>query len=218
MAHFDTRRSGGPRSRVTDNNGYVNTGQWLVSREGTRWWFDSGAISLDFAYTGPMADDPARERLAAPSDLGTWLADRFERLGTDAGTGDLADAHALRCAIAGVARALASGRRPEPDDVDTINLFAATPNIPPALPGGGRQAGRSTVRTGQALSTLARDAIELFQDGAHGRLRECAAEDCSLIFYDESRSNNRRWCSMQRCGNRSKVRAHRSRAHKSSGR
>jgi predicted RNA-binding Zn ribbon-like protein len=32
------------------------------------------------------------------------------------------------------------------------------------------------------------------------------------VFFDESRSNNRRWCSMQRCGNRSKVRAHRERA------
>jgi predicted RNA-binding Zn ribbon-like protein len=41
------------------------------------------------------------------------------------------------------------------------------------------------------------------------RIRECAAADCGLVFYDESRSNNRRWCSMQRCGNREKARTHR---------
>jgi predicted RNA-binding Zn ribbon-like protein len=32
------------------------------------------------------------------------------------------------------------------------------------------------------------------------------------VFYDESRAGSRRWCSMQRCGNRAKVRAHRQRA------
>ncbi len=187
-------------------------GQWFDPRDGTRWWFDSGALSLDFAYTGAMADNPAWERLHTPSELGSWLVGRFDRVGADAADRDLLDARALRSAIAAVAHAIVDGADPRPDDVDTINLFAATPNIPPALPGGNRQAGRSTVRPGQALSTIARDAVELFGDHAGGRLRECAAPDCALVFYDESRSNNRRWCSMQRCGNRSKVRAHRSRA------
>ena len=31
-------------------------GQWFVSNDGVRWWFDSGDISLDFAYTGSMGD------------------------------------------------------------------------------------------------------------------------------------------------------------------
>ncbi|WFR67367.1 CGNR zinc finger domain-containing protein [Curtobacterium flaccumfaciens] len=31
------------------------------------------------------------------------------------------------------------------------------------------------------------------------------------MFYDSSRGGTRRWCSMQRCGNRAKVRAHRAR-------
>ena len=32
------------------------------------------------------------------------------------------------------------------------------------------------------------------------------------LFHDVSRSGARRWCSMQRCGNRHKVRQHRARA------
>jgi predicted RNA-binding Zn ribbon-like protein len=32
-----------------------------------------------------------------------------------------------------------------------------------------------------------------------------------MIYRDESRTGTRRWCSMQRCGNRAKVRAHRAR-------
>jgi predicted RNA-binding Zn ribbon-like protein len=92
-----------------------------------------------------------------------------------------------------------------------INLYAATPDIPPALIGGSRQAGRSHARVSQAFSAMAREAVDLFGRDDVDRIRECAADDCELIFYDESRSNNRRWCSMQRCGNRAKVRAHRSR-------
>jgi len=189
----------------------VNTGQWFVSSEGAQWWFDSGAVSLDFAYTGAMGDDPAWEDLHEPTDLGHWLAGRYPRVDPSATAGDLIDGKALRRSIANIALALSHERDPQPDDVDTLNLFAATPNIPPALAGGNRQAGRSAVRPGQALSTIARDAVSLFADHAGGRLRECAADDCALVFYDESRSNNRRWCSMQRCGNRSKVRAHRAR-------
>ncbi|MET1042870.1 MAG: CGNR zinc finger domain-containing protein [Microbacteriaceae bacterium] len=189
----------------------VNTGQWFVSSEGAQWWFDSGAVSLDFAYTGAMGDNPAWEDLHEPAQLGAWLAARYPRVDPSATAGDLIDAKALRRSIANIALALSHEREPQPDDVDTLNLFAATPNIPPALVGGNRQAGRSAVRPGQALSTIARDAVTLFTDNAGGRLRECAADDCALVFYDESRSNNRRWCSMQRCGNRSKVRAHRAR-------
>ena len=189
----------------------VQTGQWLRSEEGTRWYFDSGALCLDFANTGTVRGAPAWEQLATPADLVHWLGERFDLVAGQATAGELVDGLSLRAAIAAVTRAISDGDDPRPDDIDTINLYAATPNIPPTLAGGDRQAGRSAVRIGQALSTIARDAVQLFADHPHGRVRECAADDCELIFYDGSRSNNRRWCSMQRCGNRSKVRAHRHR-------
>jgi predicted RNA-binding Zn ribbon-like protein len=184
-------------------------GQWFVSSEGTRWWFDSGALSLDFAYTGSMSHNSAWEHLHSPGDLGAWLEGRFERYGDEPADRDLIDAKALRDAVGRLALSAASHEAPRPDDIDTINLFAATPDVPPALDGGSRQAGRSRIRTGQALSTIARDAVELFGHNTEQRIRECAADDCRLVFYDESRTNNRRWCSMQRCGNRAKVRAFR---------
>jgi predicted RNA-binding Zn ribbon-like protein len=58
---------------------------------------------------------------------------------------------------------------------------------------------------------MAREAVELFDVDNAERIRTCAADDCDLVFFDASRSNNRRWCSMQRCGNRAKVRGHRAR-------
>lgn len=184
------------------------TGQWLVPNDGVRWWYDSGALSLDFAHTGVENGPPAWEQLHAPADLAAWLGDRFDRLGDDTGDRDLADALSLRAAIYRLARTQVDGTEMRADDIDTLNLYAATPDIPPALDGGSRQAGRTRVRTGQALATIARDAVHLFGH-AEGRIRECSADNCQLVFYDESRTNNRRWCSMQRCGNRAKVKAFR---------
>lgn len=43
------------------------------------------------------------------------------------------------------------------------------------------------------------------------RLKVCPADDCQWVFYDESRNRSRRWCSMEGCGNRHKVRAYRDR-------
>ena len=61
------------------------TGQWFDSADGVHWWFDSGCLCLDFAYTGGMAAprDGERvpnepwERLGTPADLTAWLHDRF---------------------------------------------------------------------------------------------------------------------------------------------
>ena len=49
------------------------------------------------------------------------------------------------------------------------------------------------------------------------RIKKCAADDCGVIFVDDSRASSRRWCSMSVCGNRNKVRQFRI-AHKGSGR
>jgi len=196
----------------------MTTGQWFTAPDGHRWWFDSGSTALDFAYTGSMSsiEPDARERLGSPADLADWLSDRFPAADGTVTERDLVDATAFRDAIARAAIAVAHGRSIDAGDVDVINLFAATPDIAPALGGGSRQAGRSTVRAAQALSSMAREAVRLFGTG-HDRLRECDADDCRLVFYDESRANTRRWCSMQRCGNRAKVRAHRARGSRSDG-
>ena len=67
------------------------------------------------------------------------------------------------------------------------------------------------VRATQALSTLAREMIELLSGPLAERIRECASDDCPLVFVDTSRPGARRWCAMERCGNRHKLRALRAR-------
>jgi predicted RNA-binding Zn ribbon-like protein len=177
------------------------TGQWIDDPDGLHWWFDSGSIALDFAHPGLATLDDAVQ-------LAHWLEQRFDNSDGAVSERDVADARALSASIRDAA---ARASRHEPLDaatVDVLNLFAATPDIPPALAGGTRQAGRSRVRTGQALSAIARAAVELFSHD-EGRIRECASDVCDIVFFDDSRSNNRRWCSMQRCGNRAKVRTFR---------
>ena len=194
-------------------------GLWIDSDDGQRWWFDPGCLSLDFAYTGaftPVVDGvrssgAAWERLREPGDLATWLHERFPVVDAAAGEHELRDALTLRGAIANLAYAAAAGHPYAARDVDVVNLFASTPDLPPVLAGGSRQAGRTRARVTQALSAIARDAVSVFGSDARERLRECSADDCSLLYLDVSRSRNRRWCSMQRCGNRAKVRAHRAR-------
>lgn len=191
----------------------MSTGQWIPTTDGDSWYFDAGADSLDFASTGPVGGSPhLAERLHSPRDLGLWLGRRVPTLDADGlGERDLSDALILRGALARLYAAAADRAAPDPDDIDTLNLFAATPDIPPALEGGRRQAGAGRIRPAQALSTLARDAVAALGDEAD-RIRRCDADDCRTVYRDESRTKSRRWCSMQRCGNRAKVRAHRERA------
>lgn len=55
---------------------------------------------------------------------------------------------------------------------------------------------------------LARTVTE--EDFAH--VKACEGPACTLLFADHTRARNRRWCSMDICGNRAKQAAHRQRA------
>ena len=57
------------------------------------------------------------------------------------------------------------------------------------------------------LAAVARSGAETIAEGPNARLRLCANPHCGLLFYDNSRTRRRRWCSMAVCGNRSKVAA-----------
>ena len=187
----------------------IPVGQWFTDDSG-RWWFDSGSFALDFAYTGAIRVAVAPERPHAPDDLTTWMRERFPMTVGAARSRDLFDAISLRDAIGRLALAAGRGEERRAADIDLVNLYAATPDIPPALDGGSRQAGRSVQTVGQALSTIARDAVDCFGPVNEGRVRICAG-GCGIVYLDTSRAASRRWCSMQRCGNRAKVRAHRAR-------
>lgn len=45
-------------------------------------------------------------------------------------------------------------------------------------------------------------------DGAWRRLKACPGRHCGWTFYDQSRNQSARWCSMKVCGGREKARAY----------
>jgi predicted RNA-binding Zn ribbon-like protein len=54
---------------------------------------------------------------------------------------------------------------------------------------------------------LAREAVALLESEALGRVRRCpGGGDCGWLFLDSSKNASRRWCSMEGCGNRAKLR------------
>jgi len=57
------------------------------------------------------------------------------------------------------------------------------------------------------LAAIARSAAELIVEGQTAPVKRCANPECRLFFYDDSRTRQRRWCSMAVCGNRHKVAA-----------
>lgn len=66
--------------------------------------------------------------------------------------------------------------------------------------------------TAEALLVPLAEAIAtLLAEGDFDLVRTCESPDCTLWFYDRTKSHHRRWCSMAMCGNRAKVAAYRAR-------
>ncbi len=177
---------------------------------GLRRRFRTGRPGLDLVHTGGEGELARWEIVHGPEDLAHYLGVILELSGISATIADLAPMRALRAAILRIATALVAGTRSSAADRTVLNAAAARPPLVHALlaEGGTRVVGPTA---DAALATLARDAVDLFGGPLAGRIRVCAADDCGLLFVDASRPGRRRWCSMDRCGTRAKVRGHRER-------
>jgi predicted RNA-binding Zn ribbon-like protein len=173
-----------------------------------------GALCLDLANSVDWGLDgserPAHtDVLAAPADLALWGA----RVGVvDSGidmqvTGrELAATRELRRAIHDTFAALATGRAPEVAALDSLRRHY------------GEAVGAGDLRRQERWTfgwqgdeirrvrfAAAVDAIELLHDPARlARVRICPGRNCGWLFLDTS--GRRRWCSMDVCGSRAKMR------------
>jgi predicted RNA-binding Zn ribbon-like protein len=176
--------------------------------------FEPGSLAMAFAVTGPGTDDGPLahfQTLTQPSDLADWGADVVGVRGLMPTKDDLELALRLQTAIWSLADALIENRPIPRDDRELLNDLAATPSLVPHL----LPAPATTWIAGDGvrslLSSVARDAIDVLGGPRASRLKRCEGTRCALVFVDTSRSGRRRWCSMERCGNREKVAAHRRR-------
>ncbi|GHJ26448.1 hypothetical protein TPA0910_08810 [Streptomyces hygroscopicus subsp. sporocinereus] len=185
----------------------------LRSHTGVAYRFDPGALCLELLTTGGPGPYRRYEVLHQPADLAAW-AERSRLVPTPElriRDPEVADARRLRDALFRAALARTRGASPEPGDVGVINAAAAHPPLAPAIGSDGQRRWAGPADGTRLLATVARDAVGLLTGPHAHRIRVCAAEDCHLVYVDTSRPGRRRWCSMEHCGNRHKVRALRNR-------
>jgi predicted RNA-binding Zn ribbon-like protein len=186
--------------------------------DGQVFTFDPGSLALAFAVTGPgTSTGPLAhfQTLLRPSLLDDWAADVVGVAGLQATDDDLELALRLQAAIWGVADALID-RRPVPEgDREVLNELAAHQSLVPKLLPGPTRTWVGVQGARSLLSSIARDAIDVLGGPRGARLKRCEGSRCALLFVDTSRSGRRRWCSMERCGNRAKVAAYRRRRKES---
>jgi predicted RNA-binding Zn ribbon-like protein len=181
----------------------IRQGEWA------RFIFISGRLCIDFTQTGGETEPRAYwERFLNPSDLADWLAESPLQLqGVQISPEEFRIALTLREPIWRVAEAIRQNETPLAEEIDIINRVAVAPDLPPQLVLDSlKQVWRSPAATGaMALSTIARDAIDLFSGELRSRIRTCENPNCGLMFVDASRPGKRRWCLMKRCGNMAKT-------------
>jgi predicted RNA-binding Zn ribbon-like protein len=180
--------------------------------DGDAFRFRAGHLSLDLCSTLLWRYQAPSELLQAPADLARWLSEAGV-CPAPATVSDeaLRSARMLRESIYALVHDRLGGRTLAQTHVATLNAVAARPDPVPCVAAGGELAWSAADPESAALSSVARDAIELLTGPSAARLGECAAPDCAFLFLDTSRPGRRRWCAMNRCGNRQHVREHRRR-------
>ena len=170
-----------------------------------------GSPVLEFLATLAGRQTDPVERLGAPEDFVCWLELAGVAAGARCDEKLLAQARVLREALYRLVVAARGGHAPAADDLELINAWAREPTPSPQLDSslGLTRVAPDACRAG--LTELARAGIELVAGPQLQTVRNCANPTCSLMFIDHSRPGRRRWCSMERCGNRAKTAAYRER-------
>lgn len=165
----------------------------------------SGRSCVDFVNTGQWM-----VLFHAVADVERWLPLVVGVPAVEATSNDVGRVVQLRRAMLECVEATIAGDPLPPAALRRLNAAAALPPLVPQLSTNG-DAELLPASVSQVLATLARDLIDLVAGPFADRIRQCASDDCTLYLVDTSRPNQRRWCSMELCGNRSKLRDFRER-------
>jgi predicted RNA-binding Zn ribbon-like protein len=196
-----------------------------------------GELCLDFVNTvggrvpegaGSPGSTVVADKLGAYTDLVAWGrhtrsttdgdARRLLRLAEDRpreAADVLGRARLFREALHRALRSLGLGRRPAAADLGRINGEVAAARkrevLAPSRDGLRWSWPNPGSRLESPLWPVARSAAALLTSGDLSRLRQCGGERCGWLFLDRSRNRSRQWCTMDDCGNVSKVRRFRQR-------
>ncbi|TQS43688.1 CGNR zinc finger domain-containing protein [Cryptosporangium phraense] len=152
-------------------------------------------LPLDLMNTRWTDDDGPHDLLELPGGLGAWL--------TSAGlTGTVPDSPETLDALRQTRAALTSA------DPEALNETLRHGRLRRQLGANGPETVVETDTPAWLAAWRAAEHYLRLLEENPSRIRTCANPDCSLRFYDVSKSGARRWCSMSACGNRAKSRTH----------
>jgi predicted RNA-binding Zn ribbon-like protein len=162
-------------------------------------------LPLDLLNTLWVEDGRTVDALADPAGVAAWLDERdlrspcsAEQLGP-----------VLREGREAIRQALLAPDQPAAHDA--LNALLARGHLRDRIGADGPESVVQVDEERWRIAWLAaHDLVALLRHRPQ-RIRRCAEENCILWFLDASRNGTRRWCTMDGCGNRSKVRRHRAR-------
>lgn len=172
-----------------------------------------GAAALDFVNTiDPRFGPDAVDLVSSPQALRDWAAFAGIVEGLRVDRRGFRRALEVRDALDAIFRAVAEARQPTARDLEKLRDAYLEVLDHARLRGEpGDMHWHLPARAGVDLLLLPvlESALELLQSPA--RIRECPGENCGWLFVDSTKNASRKWCSMDPCGNRDKMRRYRTR-------
>ncbi len=163
---------------------------------------------LAFRFTATLSDRHGNrlERLPTPERLDDWLSANEVRLTLHRATNaHLEVAREIREVIHRVGTAVAKNEVPRSSDLGHLNeLSRASQTYPELIDGTLRWGSHADDPVLAALGFVAYDAITVLGGDLRDHVKACENPVCGGLYVDTSRGQNRRWCSMNTCGNRAK--------------
>jgi predicted RNA-binding Zn ribbon-like protein len=169
-----------------------------LSYANTRYWRGSAAPTEDLHTLDDLLRWSERTERLPPA-----LVRRFHP-----STDIFSDAMGLRETIFRCFAATASGGAPAEDDLAALNAALAAAPARQRVRHGGWDIGTPGPSAVALLAPTLWSAADLLVGNQLARVRQCANPACGWLFLDNSKSGNRRWCSMGACGNRAKAHRH----------
>ncbi len=180
-------------------------------------------LCLDFANTRMWRGTASpQETLHGLEDVLSWCAERgilpaergqqFASRQSDDAMAVFAETLAAREIVYGLFSAVAGGGTPAEADLQALSrVLAETPArtaVVPAQSGYAWRVPPAALTASTLLTPILWSAGDLLVSRYLDRVRQCANPQCLWLFLDDSKSGNRRWCSMSACGNRAKAHRH----------
>lgn len=183
--------------------------------------FFGGSLWLNLVNT-TMRSGPERQDLIASDDgFADWLDAAHLPLKATMAPGDAKEQLiSLRERLRPMVALLGKGEAPPVSLIDEVNVILSQGQVRIVLQRHGKAYRLVEVfDAGDAgpKGAVAADFARFLCESEPERLRRCSNPACTMVFYDTSKNNTRRWCSMSICGNRDKVARFRARRAHSPG-